>query len=166
LSKYLNIGIITNYHGLKGYVKVKPLTDNIKRFSDLEYIFINRNTIEKIKIEDVKYSKNVVMLKLKGIRDIDEAKKLKNLYIMIDKKDAIELPKDSYFICDLIDCEVYDEVEGYLGKVTDVLQTGSNDVYILKNDKGDERLIPALKEVVNKVDIESKRIEITLMEGL
>lgn len=166
MLEYFNIGLITNYHGLKGYVKVMGLTDDIARYKDLKYVFIDKHGIVKVDIEDVKFQKNFVLLKLKGIDDINEAEKYKNLYIKVDRTNAVKLPEGSYFVCDLIGCEVFDHIEGLLGKIEEIIQTGSNDVYVVKNSEGNERLIPVIKDVVKNIDIEKKRIDVILMEGL
>lgn len=167
MEEYLEIGKIVNTSGLKGLLKVMPLTDDITRFEDLEtiYIQIGKDLVEK-KIEDVRYIKNMVLLKLEGIDNIDEAEKYKNLYIKINKKDAIELPEDSYLIVDIVKCDVYTEEGELLGKMIDVLDTGSNDVYVVKNSEGKEILLPAIKEVIKSVDISNKKIIVKLMDGL
>lgn len=167
MEEYLEIGKIVNTNGLKGLLKVMPLTDDITRFEDLEtiYIQIGKDLVEK-KIEDVKYIKNMVLLKLEGIDSIDEAEKYKNLYIKINKKNAVELPEDSYLIVDVIKCDVYTDEGELLGKMIDVLDTGSNDVYVVKNSEGKEILLPAIKEVIKSVDIANKKIIVKLMDGL
>lgn len=167
MEEYLEIGQIVNTNGLKGLLKVKPLTDDITRFEELEtiYIQIHSQLVEK-KIEKVRYVKNMVLLKLEGIDDINEAEKYRNLYIKINRKDIKELPENSYLIVDMLKCEVYTEENELLGKMIDVLQTGSNDVYVVKNENGKEILLPAIKDVVKKIDIQNKKIIVKLMEGL
>ena len=108
----------------------------------------------------------MVLLKLEGIDDIEEAEKYKNFYIKINRKDAVELEEDSYFIVDIIDSEVYTDENTYLGKVIDVFQTGSNDVYTVKSESGKEILLPAIKDVVKSVDVKNKKIIVHLLEGL
>ncbi|MEN8905223.1 MAG: ribosome maturation factor RimM [Clostridiales bacterium] len=166
MGEYINIGIITNNHGLKGYLKVLPLTDDILRYKKLNFVYIKKDNINKYEVENVKFQNNLVLLKLKGIDDISETENYKNSYIMINKENAIELPEDSYFISDLLSCSVFDTTEGFLGKIIEVISTGSNDVYLVKDENGNERLVPALKKVVNNIDVKNKKIEITLMEGL
>lgn len=167
MVEYLEIGQIVNTSGLKGLVKVNPFTNNIKRFSNLEYVFIciNKELI-KFDIEEVKYIKNMVLLKLRGIDDINEAEKYKNCYLKIDRKDAIKLPKDSYFIIDLIGSKVYTEDDKYIGILEDVFPTGSNDVYVVRNDIGKQILLPAISSVIKKVDTENKKVIVNLIEGL
>lgn len=167
MEEYLEIGQIVNTNGLKGFLKVKPLTDDITRFEDLETIYIQKaKELIEFKIQDVKYNKNMVLLKLEGIDDITEAEKYKNCYIKINREDAVELEEDSYFIVDIIGSEVFTEEGEDLGKVVDVLQTGSNDVYTVKTLDGKEILLPAIEDVIKNVDIENKKIVIHLMEGL
>lgn len=167
MEEYLEIGQIVNTNGLKGLLKVKPLTDDIRRFEELETVYIQKGSnLVEFKIQEVKYIKHMVLLKLEGIDDINEAEKYKNLYIKINRKDAVELEKNSYFIVDIINCEVYTEENELLGKVVDVFPTGSNDVYTVKNSDGKEILIPAISEVIKNVDIPNKKIIIHLLEGL
>lgn len=167
MEEYLEIGQIVNTNGLKGLLKVKPLTDDIRRFEELETVYIQKGSnLVEFKIQEVKYIKHMVLLKLEGIDDINEAEKYKNLYIKINRKDAVELEKNSYFIVDIINCEVYTEENELLGKVVDVFPTGSNDVYTVKNSDGKEILIPAISEVIKNVDIPNKIIIIHLLEGL
>ena len=167
MEEYLEIGQIVNTNGLKGFLKVKPLTDDITRFEDLETIYLQKATeFIEFKIQEVKYVKNMVLLKLEGIDDITEAEKYKNFYIKINRKDAVELDEDSYFIIDIIGCEVFTEENQKLGKVVDVFPTGSNDVYTVKNEEGKEILLPAIADVIKDVDVKNKKIVIHLMEGL
>lgn len=167
MEEYIEIGQIVNTNGLKGLLKVKPLTDDITRFEELETIYIQiHSQLVKKKIEKVRYVKNMVLLKLEGIDDINEAEKYRNLYIKINRKDIKELPENSYLIVDMLKCEVYTEENELLGKMIDVLQTGSNDVYVVKNENGKEILLPAIKDVVKKIDIQNKKIIVKLMEGL
>ena len=167
MEGYLEIGQIVNTNGLKGFLKVKHLTDDITRFEKLKTIYIQKaKELIGFKIQEVKYNKQSVLLKLEGIDDITEAEKYKNFYIKISKENAVELEKNSYFIVDIIGCQVYTDENEYLGNVVDVFQTGSNDVYTLKNSEGKEILIPAIKEVIKNVDIKNKKIVIHLMDGL
>lgn len=167
MKEYLEVGKIVNTSGLKGLLMVSPLTDDITRFEDLETIYIQKaKELIEFKIQDVKYNKNMVLLKLEGIDDITEAEKYKNCYIKINREDAVELEEDSYFIVDIIGSEVFTEEGEDLGKVVDVLQTGSNDVYTVKTLDGKEILLPAIEDVIKNVDIENKKIVIHLMEGL
>ena len=167
MEEYLEIGQIVNTNGLKGSLKVIPLTDDITRFEDLKTVYIQeKKDLVEFKIQDVKYSKNMVLLKLEGIDDIGEAEKFKNFYIKINRKDAVELEEDSYFIVDIIGCKVFTDENEFLGKVIDVFQTGSNDVYTVKNNEDKEILLPAIEDVIKDIDIANKKIVVKLMDGL
>lgn len=167
MEEYLEIGQIVNTNGLKGMLKIKPFTDDITRFEDLEFVYIQKGQelIEK-NIEEVKYVKNMVLPKLEGIDNIDEAEKYRNLYIKINKKDIGDIPEDSYLIVDMLKCNVYTDEDKLLGKMVDVLTTGSNDVYVVKTESGKEILLPAIKEVVKDINIQNKKIIVKLMDGL
>ena len=161
MDNLLEIGQIVNSYGIKGFLKVVPFTDNVKRFDDLKTIYIEKNKkLSEIEIEEVKYHKNLVLLKLKGIDDINDTLEFKNCYIKIDRKDAVELPEDTYFIVDLIDMDVTTDEGENLGKIVDVFPTGSNDVYVVKDELGKQILLPAIGDVVKKVDIISKKMTI------
>jgi 16S rRNA processing protein RimM len=167
MEEYLEIGQIVNTSGLKGFLKVIPLTDDITRFEDLKTVYIQeKKDLVEFKIQEVKYSKNMVLLKLEGIDDIGEAEKFKNFYIKINRKDAVELEEDSYFIVDIIGCKVFTDENEFLGKVIDVFQTGSNDVYTVKNNEDKEILLPAIEDVIKDIDIANKKIVVKLMDGL
>ena len=167
MEEYLEIGQIVNTNGLKGVLKIKPFTDDITRFEDLETIYIQKaKELIEFRIEQVRYSKNMVLLKLEGIDDINEAEKYRNFYLKINRKDAVELEEDSYFIIDIIGCEVYTDENELLGKVIDVLPTGSNDVYVVKTSEGKEILLPAIEDVIKDVDINNKKIIVHLLDGL
>jgi len=166
---YFEVGKIVNTHGVRGEVKVIPLTDEPKRYNKLKSAYISdkiSENMQKYTFEGVKYHKNFVILKIKDINNANEAEKLKGKFIIINREDAVKLPKDSFFICDLINCEVYDENANKLGVLVDVLQTGSNDVYVVRRENKKDILIPALKSEVKEVSIEDKKITVDLPQGL
>lgn len=166
MLEYLSIGQIINTHGLRGAVKVYPLTDDISRFEKLKEVYVKENDgLVKYKVESIKFLSSTVSVKLKGVDSEEAANKLRGSYIKVDRKSAVKLPKDTYFICDLIDLEVYDEKGMLLGTVKDVLQTGSNDVYVIQSS-GKDILIPALKDIVKKIDLTNKKILVEMPEGL
>lgn len=163
----LQIGRIINTHGVRGEVKILPLTDNPDRYLDLDWVYIEKDgKLQKLEIEGIKFFKNQVIAKFKGIDVMDKAEALKNLFVLVDREHAIKLPEDAFFICDLLGCMVYDEEGKTLGELADVLHTGSNDVYVVKGENGKEILIPALKTVVKEVSIKDRSIKVTLPEGL
>ena len=167
MQEYLEIGQIVNTNGLKGFVKVNPFTDNIRRFEELEKVYVdNNNSIQEFEIETVRYNKNQVMIKFKEIDTIEQAEKLRNCFIKISREDAIVLPEDSYFIVDLIGLNVYTKSSEYLGKIDDVYSTKSNDIYVVKNEEGKQILLPAIKQVIENIDLIEKKIIVNLIEGL
>ncbi len=167
MKEYFEIGQIVNTNGLKGVLKIKPFTDDITRFNELKTVYISINKkLKEFEIETVRYAKNMVFLKLKGIDTVEEAENYRNLYIQIHRENAAELEENSYYIADLIDCEVVTDEQVNLGKIVDVFPTGSNDVYVVKDDMGKQILLPAIKEVIKKVDIENKTIIVHLLKGL
>ncbi len=167
MEEYLEIGQIVNTNGLKGFLKVKPLTDDITRFEDLEKVYIQKgNELIEFNIQEIKYSKNMVLLKLENIDDINEAEKYRNFYIKINRADAVKLEDNSYFIVDIIGSEVYTDEDVFLGKVIDVFPTGSNDVYTVRTEDGKDILLPAIEDVIKNVDTKNKKIIVHLLEGL
>jgi len=167
MEDYLEIGQIVNSYGIKGFFKVVPFTDDLTRFEDLETVFIEyKNKLEEFTIEEVKYHKNLVLLKVKGIDKIEDTEKYKNCYLKINRENAVKLPDNTYFIIDLIGIEVFDEDEKNLGKIIDVFPTGSNDVYVVKDELGKQILLPAIKSVIKDVDIKNKKMIVHLIEGL
>ena len=167
MQEYFEVGQIVNTYGIKGFVKVVPFTDDIKRFENLKNIYIDyKGELILVNIEEVSYSKSNVLLKFKEFPDINMVEKFKNCYLKIKREDAVKLPKDTYFIVDLIGLEVYSEDGKILGKVEDVFRTGSNDVYVVKDDMGKQILLPAIKDVIKKIDIDNKKILVNLIKGL
>lgn len=167
MSSYLEIGQIVNTHGIKGMIKVKPFTDDIKEFEYFKKIYIENKTGRKeYKIDEVKYHKDMVILKLNGIDRIEDAENLKNSYIIILREDAIPLKENEYYIVDLLGLEVYTDEGILLGNLDDIYNTGSNDIYVVKDEFGKQILLPAISDVIKKIDIENKRIIVHLLEGL
>lgn len=167
MNGMFTVGRIVNTHGIKGELKVMPTTDDPKRFNDLKEIYVERNGLEKYSIEGVRYHKNFVLIKLKGIEDINAGELFKGGLLKIDRKDSLPLKKDEYYMSDLYDLEVFTEEGRYLGKLVDIIYTGSNDVYTVKNEEtGKELLLPAIKQVIKDVDLEAKKIIVHLLEGL
>ncbi|WP_066893817.1 ribosome maturation factor RimM [Clostridium nigeriense] len=153
MKEILRVGKIVNTHGLKGEVKVIPLTDDPKRYNELEFVLIDG---VKRNIESCKYQKDRVIVKVEGINSIEEAEKYKNKYMEIPREYAVPLEDDTYYIADIIGCRVYDTEGKDLGEVYDVIQTKNNDVYWIKKPK--ELLIPVLLDIVIDIDVESKKI--------
>ncbi|MBD7914086.1 16S rRNA processing protein RimM [Clostridium sp. Sa3CUN1] len=153
MKEILRVGKIVNTHGLKGEVKVIPLTDDPKRYNELEFVLIDGI---KRNIEGCKYQKDRVIVKVEGINSIEEAEKYKNKYMEIPREYAVPLEEDTYYIADIIGCNVYDTEGKDLGKIYDVIQTKNNDVYWIRKPK--ELLIPVLLDIVTDIDVENKKI--------
>lgn len=166
-QEYFEIGQIVNTFGIKGFVKIVPFTDDLERFEELESVFVvKQKQLIEMQIEEVKYHKNLVLVKFKGIEDINMAEKYKGCYIKIKRENARKLPKDTYFIADLIGMDVYDEDGNLLGKVDDIFNNKSHDVYVIKDDLGKQILLPSTKEVIKDVDVENNKIIVHLIDGL
>ena len=166
-QEYFEIGQIVNHFGIKGMVKVNPFTDDISKFEELKTILLEQNKkLIEVQIEEVKYSKNQVLLKLKGINTVEDAEKYRGCYLKIARKDAKKLPKDTYFIADLIGTTVYTEEGVLLGKVQDIYNSGASDIYVVKDDNDKQILLPAINEVIKDIDIEQEKITVHLIKGL
>lgn len=167
MQEFFEIGQIVNTHGVKGHVKVKPFTDDATQFETLGKILVvkNKDTIE-MEIEEVKYHKDMVLLKLKGVDDMTAAEHYKGCYIKIHRSQARELEEGRYFIADIIGSDVYTDDDKYLGKVDDIYNTGSNDIYVVKDELGKQILLPGIKDVVLNIDIENQKVTVHLLKGL
>lgn len=173
MEDILKVGVITSTHGVRGEVKVFPTTDDAKRFKRLKNVILDTGK-EKLalEIEQVKFFKNLVILKFKGLDNVDDVQKFRQKDLYVERKDAVRLSKDEYFIADLIDLEVYEEDGRKVGVLTDVITTGANDVYVVALEEGftetesKEVLLPAIKQCIREVSIEDKKMVVHLMEGL
>ena len=168
MQDYIEIGTVVNTFGIKGFLKVNPYTDDIKRFEKLQEVYLVKNKERTTyEVEEVKFQKNVVLIKVKGINSIEEAERVRNYSVQIDRKDAVPLPEDTYFIVDIIGMTVYEEKTGKeLGILEDVFPTKSNDVYVVRDTLGKQLLLPATYEVIKTVDVPNKKMIVHLLEGL
>ena len=167
MEEYFEIGQIVNTSGLKGEIKIKPFTDDITKFNNFKTIYISiKKELKEFEIEKVRFSKNMVFLKLKGIDTIEEAENYRNLYLKVKRNKDEKLEEGTYYIVDILGCKVYTDEQKELGEVVDVFSTGSNDVYVVKDELGKQVLLPAIKDVIKNVDIENKAITVHLLEGL
>lgn len=167
MEDFFQVGIITSTHGLKGEVKVFPTTDDSKRFKALKKVIIDgKKERLEVKIQSVRFFKNMVILKFEGYDTINEVEKFRQSPLLVERKDAVPLKKDEYFISDMIGMRVVSDEDEELGILKDVLQTGANDVYIIKNDHGGELLLPAIKECILSVNIEEAVMLVHVMDGL
>lgn len=167
-KEYLTVGKILSSWGVKGQVKVEALTDDPNRFKNLQEIAIDlAHGFIFYQVQSVFFLKQgFPVLKFKSIDTREEAEELKGYYIKVHRKDAVRLPKGHYFICDIIGLTVDNELGDSIGTVIDVLQTGANDIYVIEAKNKKELLIPAIKQVVKKIDIENGIMVIRPMEGM
>ncbi len=165
MEDYLMVGVIANTHGVRGEVKVYPTTDDVNRFKKLKEIYMGDEKAP-LHIQSVKFQKNMVILGFKEFTTLNEVEGLRNKELFVDRAHAVKLQKDEYFISDLIGMEVVTDEGKTLGEVQDVLQTGANDVYVVKTTDGKEVLLPAIKECVLNVDMNERVMSVHIMEGL
>ena len=167
MNQYLELGQIVNVKGLKGEVKVNSFSEDSRRFEKISEVILKvKNEQEIYKIESVGYHKNQVIIKFKNVNTVEEAEKLRNAIILIDRDVLGKLPEGVYYIADLIGLDVYTEENEYLGKVDDIYNTGSNDIYVIKDELGKQKLLPGIDEVIKKIDLENSKIIVNLIEGL
>lgn len=163
----VRVGQIVNTQGLRGEVRIYPLTDNKERFEELEYVYLEDMTNLRLEIEKVRYKNQLVILKFKGLDSINDVEKFKNKYILIDKEDIKELPEDTYYIFDLVGLDAYEEDNTYIGKLVDVIQNSAQDLYVVEHkDNKKKILIPAVKEFIKQIDIEKNIIKVKFIEGM
>ena len=166
-QEYFEVGQIVNTFGIKGFVKVKPFTDDMERFEELKSVLVIKNKeLIEMQIEEVKYRQTVVLLKLKGVDNMNDAEKLKGCYLKIHRKDARELEEGTYFIADILGSDVYTDTGDYLGKVDDIYNSGAQDIYVVKDELGKQILLPSIKEVILDIDIENQKVTVHLLKGL
>ena len=162
------VGVIANTHGVKGEVKVFPTTDAPERFKKLKSVILDAKR-EKItlEIQSARFFKNLVIVKFKGIDDINDIEKYKGCDLYVTRENATQLDEGEYYIADLIDMKVVNDEGKVLGVLYDVMQTGANDVFVVNlNDSDKELLLPNIPECVLNVDLEQKVITVHVLDGL
>lgn len=166
-EQYLQVGVITATHGIKGEVKVFPTTDDAGRFKVLNEVILDTGKEQiPLEIENVKFFKQFVILKFKGIDNINDIEKYRKMPLLVTRENAVELEEDEYFITDMIGMQVLTEDGKNFGTLRDVMETGANDVYVIDSNEHGEVLVPAIHECVLNVDIEKREMHIHLLEGL
>ncbi|MBQ2800752.1 MAG: ribosome maturation factor RimM [Lachnospiraceae bacterium] len=167
MQELLQVGAITSTHGIRGEVKVFPTTDDVNRFKKLKEVVLDTGKEQiTLEIQGVKFFKQFVILKFKGIDNINDIEKYKRCPLYVTRENAVKLEKDEYFIADIVGSVVEDEDGNVLGTLKDVIVTGANDVYVVENEEGKELLFPAIKECVLNVDVEQAKITVHIMPGL
>ena len=168
MEQFLQVGVISSTHGLRGEVKVFPTTDDAARFQTLKNVVLDTG-MEKLdlEIQSVRFFKQFVIVKFKGIDNINDIEKYKGKSLFVTRENAVELEEDEYYIGDLIGMEVYtDDSEERFGVLKDVMETGANEVYIITSENHGEVLLPAIHESLLDIDVEAKKMKVHLMEGL
>lgn len=166
MTEYLRIGTVTSPHGVHGEFSVYPTTDDLKRFQQVKHVVITtKTTREEMEIQSVKYFKGLAILKLSGVKTRDDAEKYRAAEIWIHRS---QTPKEEgkHLICDLLEMEVVNEAGEKIGDLVDVLQTGANDVFVVKKTDGTELLLPNIPSCILNVDEEAKKITVYVLPGL
>lgn len=167
MEDLLQVGIITSTHGVRGEVKVYPTTDDPRRFRRLKEVVLDTGREKlNLEIEGVKFFKQFVILKFKGLDNINDIEKYRQKSLYVTRKNAVRLQRDEYFIADLIGLKVQDEDGIELGTVKDVIETGANDVYEVEMADGRSLLLPAIKQCILNVDVENDMMQVHVLEGL
>ncbi len=166
MIELLQVGAIIKTHGIRGEVKVYPLTDDVNRFKTLKEVVLEPESDNiTLEIEGVKFQKNLVILKFKGYDNINDIEIHVKKGIFVTRDNAVELEEDEYFVADLIGLNVVTDDGEEFGVIKDVLHTGANDVYVIDHDDKDV-LVPAIKECILDVSIDDNVMKIHLMKGL
>ena len=167
MEDLLKVGVITTTHGVRGEVKVFPTTDDAERFLELEYVLLDTGReLRRLDIKNVRFFKNLVILKFDGIDNINDIEKYKGKDLWIPREEAQELGEDEYYIADLQGLNVVLEDGTEFGTLRDVMETGANDVYIIDSNEHGEVLLPAINECILDVDLEKNTMTVHLMKGL
>lgn len=164
--RYLAIGQVARAHGLRGELSVTVLTEFPERFKDTDWVYLgNEQEAEAYRLESYRWHKPNILLKLEGIDDRTQAEQLRGLLVQVPVGEAVPLPEGSYYLYQLIGLEVVDTRGETLGTLTDVIETGANDVYVVRT-KGKEVLLPAIPDVIKSVNLAEGRVVVEVMEGL
>lgn len=167
MEEMLRVGVVTSTHGIAGEVKVFPTTDDVQRFKKLKEVFVDLGREQlTLHISGVKFFKNMVILRFREFGNINEVEKLVKKDLMISRDMAVPLGENENFVCDLIGLLAVTDDGTVLGRLTDVLQTGANDVYAVTDERGREILIPAIKQCILNVDLNEQKMTVHLLEGL
>ena len=167
MERLLQVGMITNTHGVRGEVKVFPTTDDVNRFKKLKYLILDTGKEQiELTVSQVKFFKNLVILKFKDFDNINDVEKWKGKPLYVTRENAVKCEEDEYFIADLIGLRVISDDGEELGEISDVLSTGANDVYVVTKPGCNDLLLPAIKSCIRKVDMQEKIMQVHVLEGL
>lgn len=162
------IGVFSNTHGVRGEIKVYPTTDDVNRFDYVKDIVMDcgKEGMKEFEVSGCRYFKNMVIMKIKGIDNINDIEKYKGSDIYVTRENAIPLEEDEYYISDILGADVYDDEENIIGTLKDVMQTGANDVFVVSMKNGKEGLFPVIDECVKLIDTDNKKVIVHIMPGL
>ncbi|MEG0812729.1 MAG: ribosome maturation factor RimM [Clostridium sp.] len=167
MEQFLRVGVISSTHGLRGEVKVFPTTDDIKRFTKLKKVYLDTEPEKMLlEIEQVRFFKNMVIVKFKGFDDIADSERYKGKDLLVSREMAVKLAPDENFISDLLGLQVVTDEGKDFGIVTDILQTSANDIYVIKGNDGKEYLFPSIKECILNIDLKEQKVLVHIMDGL
>ena len=170
MDDLFRIGQITSAHGIRGDLKVFPVTSDPDRVLDMDKVLVAREGEEEhtkeYSITKASHFKNLILLHLEGVEDRNQAETMAGLSLWVRREDALPLEEDEYYFKDLLDCEVVDEDGAHVGRVSDVMETGANDVLVVEDTEGEEVLLPIIEDCILEIDVEEKKIVMRWMEGL
>ena len=167
MEQLLRVGVISSTHGVRGEVKVYPTTDDVNRFKKLKNVVLDTGKEHlKLEVSGVKFFKNQVILKFKGIDNINDIEKYKGKDLLVNREDAVALEENENYVADLIDLKVVTDVGQVLGVLTEVMETGANDVYVVETEDGKELLLPAIRDCILDVDLETEVMTVHILPGL
>lgn len=167
MEKYLRVGVIASTHGVHGEVKVYPTTDDIKRFDDLKEVLLdNGKEMLPLNVTGVKYFKNMAILRFDQFDNVDQVIPYKGKDLLVTRENAVPLEEGEYFIADILGSTVITDKGEEFGALADVIQTGANDVFVVKTSEEKEVLLPVIDECVLDIDLENKIVKVHIMKGL
>ncbi len=167
MEQFLRVGVITSTHGIRGEVKVFPTTDDPQRFKKLKQVILdNGKETKDLEITSVKFQKNMVILKFKGIDNINDVEKYKQADLLVTREHAVKLEEGEYFIVDLIGLKGTTDEGEDIGTLSDVIQTGANDVYVFSKEGEKDLLVPKIPDCVKEINLEEGTILVHLLPGL
>ena len=166
-NEWFRVGVIATTHGLGGEVKAYPTTEDPDRFGKgLSLRMVTGKTERMVTVERARFFKNMVIVKFREFSSIEEVEKLRQAELYVSREDALPLEEGQYYLADLMDMQVTDEEGAVLGTLTDVIETGANDVYVVSREGRKDLLIPNIPSCIREVDIENGRMKVHLLPGL
>lgn len=167
MDNYLRVGVISSTHGIRGEVKVFPTTEDINRFKSLKEVILDTGKeYLNLEIQNVKFFKNMAILKFKGIDNINDIEKYKGKDLLVTRENALPLEEGEYYVYDVLGSSVVTEDGKELGELKEILATGANDVYVVATPDRKELLIPSIPQCILNVDVEQKVVTVHLLEGM